>query len=310
MPFSKSVLILFSTVCLFLLFVGGPEFMQSRSMDQAWDMGHVLLFTVWSWCFLYWLVKKYRFSFRKNAALLLLFGFLIGGGIELAQMGFEGRTSSLGDLTRDLIGCVLTIGFSRIKMKPIPRSVRLVQMFGIGLLIWSLVPLCIALVDEQVSWSRFPLLADFETPFEADRFGGDAIWRRDQGQSRSGKYALRIELDTTTYSGLSLKYFKRDWRGFRTLAFSVYNASDNPLQLSSRIHDRFHSANGNQYKDRFNTRFNLQPGWNDLEINLAHVRSAPKYREMDMEHIAAWGIFVIRQEVPRLLYLDNIRLNR
>jgi hypothetical protein len=40
------------------------------------------------------------------------------------------------------------------------------------------------------------------------------------------------------------------------------------------------------------------------------VRTAPAAREMDMHEIEGFGIFVIRQVRPLVIYLDNVYLSK
>ncbi|MCL2340263.1 MAG: succinyl-CoA synthetase subunit beta, partial [Proteobacteria bacterium] len=78
----------------------------------------------------------------------------------------------------------------------------------------------------------------------------------------------------------------------------------------SRIHDNQHRKHDMEYQDRFNQTFTLAPGWNDLSISLDKVKTAPRGRTMDMEHIEGFGLFVVRLPQPQALYLDHIYLAR
>ena len=84
---------------------------------------------------------------------------------------------------------------------------------------------------------------------------------------------------------------------------SVNNPANVELSLHGRIHDLLHWQHGQVFKDRIHQRFTLHSGWNDLRISLDAVRTAPAAREMDMHEIEGFGMFVIRQVRPLVIYL-------
>ncbi len=64
----------------------------------------------------------------------------------------------------------------------------------------------------------------------------------------------------------------------------------------------------NAYKDRFNASFEINPGWNYLQVSLAKVAQAPKDRLLDLTHIAGMGLFVGKLKNHRTIYLDDVEL--
>ena len=160
------------------------------------------------------------------------------------------------------------------------------------------------------SLDEFPVLADFESPWETSRWGGDAEITRDRGFAQNGRYSLKIELNTTTYSGVSLNYFPSDWKGFKDLQFDLFNPSDKALNVTCRIHDALHAENELRYNDRFNRSYRLEPGWNAIRIPLADVAAAPRTRTMNLQAIRDFSIFAVRLSQPQTLYLDHVRLER
>jgi len=85
---------------------------------------------------------------------------------------------------------------------------------------------------------------------------------------------------------------------------------DTELSLHSRIHDRLHRQHGQVFKDRFHQQFTLHSGWNDLRISLDAVSQAPAGREMGMQEIEGFGIFVVRQMRPLVIFLDYVYLSK
>jgi hypothetical protein len=94
------------------------------------------------------------------------------------------------------------------------------------------------------------------------------------------------------------------------LNLRLYNPSAEPLWITCRIHGLAHETGNMAYSDRFNRRFPLQQGWNDLRIELAEVAYAPKTRRMDMAQIVNLGLFTVTVQKSRTLYLDDVRLTR
>lgn len=104
---------------------------------------------------------------------------------------------------------------------------------------------------------------------------------------------------------MALFYFPGNWQGFKRLFISVYSPDDEKLDLVCRVHDSEHT---NQYADRFNRRFVLEKGWNDLIIPLADIQRAPVTRLLNMDKIESLGLFVVKQKKERIIYIDNVYL--
>nr|WP_321465573.1 hypothetical protein [uncultured Desulfobulbus sp.] len=185
---------------------------------------------------------------------------------------------------------------------------RFFQATALMLLLYTLTPFTRAVIDEQIAIRQFPLLADFETPFELDRWGKEDRVLMETSLVKHGGKAMRVHLSTAKYSGTTLFYFPQNWSGYNTLHLSVYNPQPAEFLLNLRINDLEHKEYGSRYADRFNSRYLLHPGWNDLEANLDQVRNAPKDRKMDMEHITGFGLFVVQQQKPLDIIIDHIFL--
>jgi hypothetical protein len=147
---------------------------------------------------------------------------------------------------------------------------------------------------------------------EIARWGGDAEFAADRNIAFHGKSSLKVQLNTSTYSGVGLKYFPRDWQGFRALEFSIYNLSSEPLKMTCRVHDRQHTRGPGPelYSDRFNRSFLLSKGWNPITIDLEEIAQAPKNRRMNMSQIQGISVFAVQLPQPRVIYLDYIRLSK
>ncbi|MCL2789363.1 MAG: hypothetical protein FWD79_01820 [Desulfobulbus sp.] len=294
-------------------FWGAPGYYVARSFREAWQQGHFfyfLLFTLW--------IHGLRARTRVPSAplptfsVLFILVLLLGSAIEFIQMFVDGRSfPSLDDILRNQLGCLTAFAFFiRPRLFQVRWRQRVLQVGVLMLLAFSVWPLARALFDDCAARLQFPVLADFETPFECDRWDNPSQLRRQNEYVRYGRQAARLQLSTEQYSGIFLVYFPRDWRGYQTLHFSVYNPNAAPLLLNGRIHDSHHREHDQEYQDRFNQTFTLIQGWNDLVISLGKVKAAPKGRLMDMEHIEGFGLFVARQPRNQVVYLDHIYLDR
>lgn len=309
--FNKNVRFLVYSVLLaigsVLLFLGGPDYYSSRLFKHLWDIGHIVYFAL-----LACLLSRWRFVAKMSLAeqwvIILLITLLVGVSIEFMQYGTE-RTPDTGDVLRDLTGSLLVLVFGSSRSASQAKSWRRSQQVAVlVLLVVQLWPLTKTLVDEAIALQQFPLLSNFETPFEIDRWAGSAKLSVESMPSISQDKLLKLSLTTDQYSGAGLKHFYGNWISARTLKISLYNPGVAPLRITCRIHDLQHTDGYEEYEDRFNRSFLLIQGWNHIEIDLDEVKESPADRSMDMSRIRGLGIFVVSQSEPRFLYLDKLRL--
>lgn len=301
--FSYSLLALL----LLLFFIDGPGYEAPRSIKAIWNLGHIIFFAL--------LVTLIPWQSRTLQTRHWLLHFLmvvvlcgaLGTLVELVQYGVD-RDVDLNDVFRDILGGVLGFVFSPIK-KTIANSflytLRIATLFFLAI---ELFPVGFALYDEALAREQFPVLADFETASELDRWQGGASFEIEEQPIIRGQKSLRIDLGTEQYSGIKLKYFPGNWQDYQTLKFNIYNPDKTPLAITCRIHDLQHTRGEQLYNDRFNRRFILTPGWNEVAITIRDIIQSPKTRQLSIQDISAIGLFVVRQPLPRSIYLDYMRL--
>ena len=287
------------------LFIGGPALESSRSSYHIWDMGHIILFAILT----YLLIKDLPFLDRQNfwtqAIIILVITAVLGIITELIQVKLD-RSPDIDDIGRNFIGSAIALVFFARSRRKLPGFVLvLLQATVVLAFIRESYPLGRSLLDEAIAKSQFPVLADFETPFEVDRW--QEKWRIniDDKVSRNGQHGLRVNLTPAKYSGVSFKYFPSDWHDYNYLKISIFNPDPDTLKIFCRIHDKNHN---NMYSDRFNRAFKIIPGWNDLSIPLEQIRKSPREREMDMYHLDLIGLFTVDLQQSRVLYFDYIYL--
>ncbi|MFK5925874.1 MAG: VanZ family protein [Desulfuromusa sp.] len=284
------------------LFVGGPDYNSFRSFRYVWGAGHLFCFALWAYLYVVWRSDQ---SFKRHLFEVVILAFVLGGLTELIQSQI-GREAAWQDLGNDLVGAAVGVVFFAESRKTVSTwQLKFLQVPILFIALWSLFPVGKILVDDVIAWRQFPLLSGFETPFEKTRWSGSARRKINHEIHFAGNSSLKIKFTTQRYSGGGLKDFPRDWSAYRAVSLQVFNPDPEPMQLYYRIHDQQHN---NTYSDRFNTSFDLTPGWNHLEVSLAKVAQAPKNRSLDLTHIAGMGLFVGKLNHPRILYLDEVKL--
>lgn len=304
----KWVLVLVAALAV-MLFVGGPDSESGRLYKEIWDLGHVPLFAGLIFAGLHFK------TLNKHAWPVLLLGCLaislgLGLMIEWAQL-FVGRNFEAKDLLSDVSGGMIGLLGHTLLREGLGISARIATGFGVlilGLLV--LVPLGMAVADAYIMREEYPILGDFETPFELGRWDTNlAKLEVSSEQVRYGSKAMKIMLLPGEYPDITLQEFLPGWSEFNSFRFSVYNTLNNVLPVVLKIYDREHVYNGYEHSDRFNREIDLQPGWNDIEVSMQDVLEAPRHREMNLHEIKSVSFFVEYLEQPVVIYMDGLVLS-
>ena len=233
---------------------------------------------------------------------------VLGTLIELFQHDFQ-RTPDAGDVLRDVIGGLVGVVFLFDSRKIMGvKILRTCQMAVIGLVGMQIYPVLTALADEYLAREQFPVLSSFETPWEIERWGGNAAYAIDDHVHLEGEHSLRVLLGTGKYSGVNLKYFPENWDRAKRFRFSVFNPRDEVLELVCRINDQQHQQGRQRYADRFNCLYKFPKGWTTVDIDVQDIRTAPQGRLMDMSHIKGVSVFAMDLPKSRVIYIDDVRL--
>jgi len=304
----KSYLCILLIIGSVFLFFGGPDYYSPRQFRLAWELGHIGLFFFYTCALLKIWTSFAKRSFQVQLLVVLLLSLVLGALIEWSQAAFD-RTFSLKDIAMNVIGSLAAVAFlSPTRIVPSGNLLRITQITICFLVLLLTYPFVIVLVDQVVARMQFPVLSNFETPFEIDRWGGSALIAIDKNTVREGKASLKVQLTTDRYSGASLNHFLPDWHDHDYLHISIFNPSPEPLKVTVRINDKEHFSNGQFYSDRFNRQFILSSGWNNIDIAIADIRNAPETRVMNLRAIRNLGIFTVNLKTPKLIYIDDVRL--
>ena len=293
-----------------LLFVGGPDVNSHRVVQQVWNSGHIVLFAGFVWLLLHLPVLEKR-QWYECLLITTVFCLTLGLIIEFLQL-LVGRSFEMKDLLNDLLGGYLGFLVFTVRQFWRHQMIRgLMFLLMSGIVTWGVWPVAVNALDELKMNDDFPVLADFETPFELSR------WKSNfsdlsivTDHVRDGLKSMRVDIGLGQYPGVSLAYFVSDWQGFKWLKFSIFNASAESHSIELKIFDEEHKLRGLKYKDRYNRKLVLKPGMNDLLISVDEVKLAPAEREMNLGDIAGVSLFLHDPQQPVTLYVDSLRLLR
>lgn len=289
-------------LCVSFLFLCDFDSSTSRILDEIFEFGHLPLFGLISLGFAVIFNRNQTQAKARPFIYAWVITVLLGIVTEVIQIITPGRFFEIRDILFDAIGagCFLTLAY------PFPGKRIRLKAAALTVIIAGTIPVFLAAGDEITMRNSFPLLGSFESRLEMDRWcAKDSKISRSASHATHGEYSLEATLLPGEYPGISLNYFKRDWRKYDRLSFDTYLIGESSLRITVRIHDRDHN---DEYSDRFNKSFVLNPCSNTVVIDLKEVMDAPKRRKMDMGNIVNICIFSYKLDEPRTLYFDNVRL--
>lgn len=296
---SLSIPFVILIVALPFFFVGGPNWMSGPLFRAVWDLGHIVFFAL----LLLVIQRKHPLHKWYWWLLVTLVVLIVGASIEYLQTKV-GRDGNWSDVLGNLTGAWLGLFWFQ-------RPTRWVWIGRILACLLLMRPLMIvanlALLQYQVA-QKFPLISSFEQASELTRWDGRL--QRSTEHISEGSYSAQVSLGKRKYSKAALRKFFGDWRQHQYLAFDIYNPDAHPLSMSLRVHDAQHEQGSKAYQnnDRFNAPLMVEPGWNKFRVALKDIQHAPEGREMEMDLIRGVEIFTGPQDPPRVIYLDNLRL--
>ena len=226
MPTRQSLFLLSLLLVLFgasiLLFYGGPGAYASRSVKALWNLGHILYFVLLI-VLVSKLLKNYGFSTRWTWILSILLTLIWGVAIEMIQQGGD-RNAEIMDVLRDLSSTLLALVFIPGSIPIFHRRLqKFIRSVAIGFLMILLVPLMVSVSDEAIALTQFPVLSNFETPFELDRWDGKAEFKIVESVGGSSTSSMQINLSTQeVYTGVGMQYFVTDWSDYEYLNLDIF----------------------------------------------------------------------------------------
>ncbi len=300
-------LIAFSLFSLLaLLFIGSPDYYDSRTVKEIWESGHFVLF------FMITMGARQvlgSLSLKVFFVGSVAFGFLFGLATEVLQL-LVGRSFEWKDLINDLVGVfsALCLIYGIENKTKIERIVAIFSFVFFSLI--GISSLIVSIYDDYIMTSQFPVLSNFETPFQLLRW--DNAWAElsiSKEIKHKGSNSMKVMFTPGKYPDITLNHFIHDWSNFQFIELSVFNPSEKSYELVFKIYDNYHSASQYEYSDRFNMEIKLEPGWNHLKHPLETVFQSPKNRFMNKTNIVSLSLFAIDVEESFVFYIDEVKLS-
>jgi len=278
-------------------FLGGPDATSSKLYGALWDCGHIVFFIA----LVFALNRKIDLT-RWQFALMTLLAVFVGGGLIEVIQSYTGRDGNWDDLLRDLSGTCVGLFW----LRPPSLSIWLGRIVALAFLIPSLSVVFFEAWFQYQAMKKFPLIAGFESSIEL--YGQKPTAQLSPQFHTQGHYSLKLNLTTERYSGISFKRLFNNWSAYKQLKFDIYNPDGLPLTMVVRVNDITHEKTGWVDDDRFNKRFQVNPGWNHMVFSLAEIQKGPTKRLMDLSQVSLIVIYATQLPEARTIYLDNLRL--
>lgn len=168
--------------------------------------------------------------------------------------------------------------------------------------------LILTLLNCRSSVPQDRVLFDFESDEELDRFHWKChtLFSLSEEHATRGRSSLKLELFPSDFPGLSPMLEDNDWRGFKQLAFDIFNTEAQAIRITVRIDD---TAGFPNYEDRYNREFSLKPGRNTVVIPFETLVTSGTQRRLDLKRIYRLLVFMGYPEKKTVLYMDHFRLS-
>jgi len=326
--FKKIALSTISLCFFLLLFIDIQTIISDRLIDALWPIGHVTVFAFWGSLFLLYQPTIKAAPLKKQFLLMTAFCFIFGISIELIQP-FFGRSRELADVFLNYVGLLLSIIlFSRHFIH------WCYKLFYFCLLGYLLSPSALCIYDEIKAKVEYPVLASFEHDVALTRWKADqplslaipepldkALNKQLSQSSPSINKMMKVTFVPSEYSGVALRYFEGDWHAYKELVIRFYNpntaseADTNPmttepntLPVTLLITDKHYDKSKPNYKDRYEKKLNIEPGFSKITIPLKAIKAGVQLREMDLSKMAGVDFYMYELDGSVNLYIDQLYL--
>jgi hypothetical protein len=253
---------------------------------------------------------KWHEGISLSGQFVYILGFILVLSILIeSTQYFFNRTADLDDIRRNFIGGILAFTFLISRDHSKFTRIKFLRVVVLIVIVFDLFYVVKAVSDEIIAKYQFPVLSNFETPFELDRWHGKSEFIISAENQSEGKKSLKVNLNTSGYSGVWLRYFPKDWSDYNYLNFNIYNDCKDELQIYCRIQDDDYEYRGDSFPGRFTGELSISPGWNDISLSLHEIKNAPVNRHMNMSKIFVLRLFVKKIDSPSVVYIDDVKLS-
>jgi len=297
-----------TVVIVYLVFFLHLDFNKNRILPQVWNLGHILLFIGIAYLLERKIFSKFVCSIFFEWFSILAISISLGLVIEYLQV-LTGRDKSSYDVLLDLVGGMIGfILFSTKLHKLNSRTISMIRIVGTAFTLVAVSPAIIIIVDAVNQRKSFPILLENGSMLELSRIRKQQV---KLGITRtSDKNMLNVTFMKDKYPTIGLKYFNNDWSEYKFLKTLIYNHQKEQLPIRIRLHDTIHRLNGFLFADRYRGEVKLEPGWNDVTIDLNKVKEAPAKRQMDMKSIEELMFFMVNVQSGLKLSFGKVWLEK
>ncbi len=243
-------------------------------------------------------------------------GLFVGFLTELLQL-VGPRDADFSDLILNGVGVVLAVTWwctfdERLDGTPIRRKggrivLRIVAIAGFVVSLYPLIPVWEAYRERD---DRLPVLFSFDTASQG-RFMAShlAVFERvappDGWGGEIPEQVLRLRFSRYEGGFLMLNEPYGDWRGHDALVIDLFHPGTRRIELGIGIDDQLRPR---RYRDRFNARFPVEPGFNRLRFPIAEIAAAPPEHELNIADIKRMALYPVDPVGGYEIYLGPVRL--
>lgn len=277
-------------------------------MATLYESMHVPLFGVIALCVI--VITPARWQRRKRLLTIGVVVLALSLLSEAAQIPTD-RDASMEDLVADWLGAT---AFSLVAVAFAPsfrldtRWRKYLVPLGLILLVWSLWPLVKVSAAYVERSQNLPELVDFDGSFSRTFMRIQNATLVALPTSASGDTSALVTLNDGPWPGVVLHDLYPEWSRYEELVIELENLQELSLRLNLRVDDDEHRFGEQRYSDRYNLRFELEPGAMTLRIPLADIKNGPADRQMDLSAIDGLVLFAAQSEAGRSFVIHSIRL--
>lgn len=300
----KTLLIGAITALLASLLVYRPGY-PGLWLQTLFEWSHVPVFGLISLCLLALIPKTMPVTRRFVYA--MLGSLVLAAASEAAQIPTK-RDASWEDFFADFAGAAsfLMAAFALGKR---PLVTALWAVPAVTILVWSATELIT--VTQAIAKRNF----QFPVIFDGDIRSISTLVRLQNVQADSrklnnhGQEYTRIELSGAYWSLVEFHDIYPNWGKYTNLILDLEIEGESAMELNIRIHDHAHGVGNQNRDDRFDRKFELQPGRTELVIPIRDIASAPHSRRMDITEIDTLVIYSTFRNAYRFIRLYELRLD-
>jgi len=242
--------------------------------------------------------------------MLVAGGCMFLGSVGEFAQSFAGRSPSVKDLVANAAG-VAVGSLWIIASGQAGRTRHLQAALGVLVLLTAIARPILGIQAALRQRAEFPLLASFED------LGDLNIWEPHNATlsqtptaATHGQAALRLQIWPGEFSGATMIWPIRDWRGYQHFQCDVQNTGDSDIRLTFKIYDVAHARTGYESTDRSELTATITPGgFQNVQFTLLDLQATPGGRSMNMGRIAGIELYVAGAKEDLVLYVDNLRLS-